>query len=125
MTGDRTIMHKAGLILICAFALAACGGGRDRVDRYYGGASAQFASGPVSQACLRAGRKAANSRLCGCIQGVANQKLSGNDQRMAASFFADPHKAQEIRQSDRSSHEAFWKRYKAFSASAEATCRGY
>lgn len=118
-------MHKAGLLLICAFALAACGGGRDRVERSYGGASAQFASGPVSQACLRGGRKAANRRLCGCIQGVADRQLSSADQRMAASFFSDPHKAQEIRQSDRSSHETFWKRYKAFTGTAERTCRGY
>lgn len=118
-------MHKAEFLLICAFALAACGGGRDRVDRYYGGASAQFAAGPVSQACLQAGRKAANRRLCGCIQGVADRQLSGRDQRMAASFFSDPHKAQEIRQSDRSSHEAFWQRYKSFTGAAERTCKGY
>lgn len=111
--------------MICAFALAACGGGRDRVDRYYGGASTQFASGPISQACMTGGRKAANRRLCGCIQSVADRKLTGSDQRMAATFFRDPHKAQEVRQSDRGSHEAFWKRYKAFAASSEEICRGY
>lgn len=117
-------MKTAGLLVVAAFALAACGGG-NKVSRYSGGATANFASGPISAACLRADRKAANRRLCGCIQGVANQRLSSGDQRMAARFFTDPHRAQEIRQSDNASHEAFWKRYKAFAARSESVCRGY
>ncbi|WGW05588.1 arginine transporter [Tropicibacter oceani] len=122
-------MKTAGLMLVAVLAVAACGGG-DRNKRNYGGgtvtraASVNFATGPVSRACLTSGRKAANSRLCGCIQGVANRDLSSNDQRKAAKFFSDPHQAQETRQSDNPSNEAFWKRYKAFAARAEASCTG-
>ncbi|MBV2358493.1 arginine transporter [Thalassococcus sp. CAU 1522] len=115
-------MRTAGLLLTALVFLAACGG--NRVDRYAGGAAVQFSSGPISKACLGSGRKAANGRLCGCIQGVANRSLSGGDQRMAAKFFSDPHRAQEIRQSDNRSHEAFWQRYKAFAAQSEQICSG-
>ena len=118
-------MTRMFLTAVACLALAGCGGGA-RVDRAYGGAAGfSTASGPISKACLQAGRKAANRRLCGCIQGVADRQLSGSDQRMAASLFSDPHRAQEIRQSDRSSHEAFWKRYKSFTGTAERTCKGY
>lgn len=111
------------LLTSCVF-LAACGGG-NRVERFAGGAGYMRATGPISAACVRSDRRAANSRLCGCIQAVANRELSGADQRLAAKFFRDPHQAQEIRQSDRRSHEIFWKRYRAFADSAEAQCRGY
>ncbi|WP_240484468.1 arginine transporter [Pseudoponticoccus marisrubri] len=104
--------------------LAACGGG-NRVDRAQGAMAVSFASGPISKACLRAGRKAASGRLCNCVQGVANRAFDGSEQRMAASFFADPHRAQEIRQSDNPGHEVFWRKYKAFAANAERVCRGY
>ncbi|WP_136439385.1 arginine transporter [Pacificoceanicola onchidii] len=122
-------MKTVGVMMVAVLALSACGGG-DRNKRNYGGAtisraaSVSFASGPISQACLKAGRKAANRRLCGCIQGVANRDLSSSDQRKAVPFFADPHKAQVTRQSDNPSNEAFWKRYKAFAARAEQTCKG-
>jgi len=104
--------------------MVGCGGGGARVDRSVGGADVSFARGPISEACLRAGRKAANARLCRCVQGVANGRLNGADQSMAAGFFADPHQAQVIRQSDDRRHEAFWDRYKAFTARAEQVCRG-
>lgn len=81
-------------------------------------------AGLISRACLKADRKAATRSLCGCIQSVANQTLNKTDQRLAAKFFKDPHQAQVIRQSDRSSHETFWKKYKAFGQTAEAMCRG-
>ena len=132
MAGLRNIaaLSAAGLLLV------ACGG--DRNARHYGSTSTQntvtsaavyhsaarFSSGPISQACLQAGRKAANRQLCGCVQHVADRSLSGGDQRLAASFFADPHRAQEVRQSDGARNEAFWQRYKAFAATAEQTCKG-
>lgn len=81
------------------------------------------AAGPIERACLKADRKAATRPLCNCVQQVADLTLNGRDQRLAASFFSDPHRAQEVRQSDRSSHEAFWKRYKTFGANAESYCR--
>lgn len=82
-------------------------------------------AGPISRACVTSGRQAANSRLCGCIQSVADAALSTSDQRLAARFFRDPHMAQEIRQSDRAHHESFWKRYKLFGTKAEQLCARY
>ncbi len=79
-------------------------------------------AGTIERACLKSDRKAANRNLCGCIQQVADATLTGRDQRLAAKFFKDPHMAQEIRQSDNSSHEVFWKRYKAFGATAQSYC---
>lgn len=115
-------------LALCA-ALAACGAPRNdrNYSRSYGGGSIApaSASGQISNACMASGRKAANPRLCGCIQAVANSSLrGGGDQSMAASFFKDPHQAQVIRQSDNPRHEDFWQRYKAFTSRAEATCKG-
>jgi hypothetical protein len=80
-------------------------------------------AGPMERACNKSERRASNRSLCNCIQQVADFKLSNKDQRLAASFFKDPHKAQAIRQSDSRSHEAFWQRYKDFASVAGASCR--
>nr|WP_246849297.1 arginine transporter [Rubellimicrobium arenae] len=89
------------------WVLGGCGGG---------------VSGDIGRACMAGGRNAANAQLCSCIQGVANQSLSGSDQRRAAGFFEDPQSAQEVRQSNRPGDEAFWRRYKAFADRAAAIC---
>ncbi|RKF17240.1 hypothetical protein D6850_02495 [Roseovarius spongiae] len=81
-----------------------------------------MARGPISQACNASDRKARSPELCGCIQAVADQSLSRHDQVRAAGFYRDPHAAQEIRQSDRSSHETFWKAYVNYAKQAERTC---
>lgn len=75
----------------------------------------------IKRACLASERKA-NPRLCACIQAAADRTLTRSDQRLAASFFRDPDRAQEIRQSNRRSDEVFWKRYRAFGQTAEAFC---
>lgn len=80
-------------------------------------------AGNIERACLKSGRSSASRALCGCIQQAADLTLNRSDQKLAAKFFADPHRAQEIRQSDNRSHEAFWQRYKEFGATAEAFCR--
>ena len=86
--------------------------------------TAPFAvAGPVDNACVRSERGARNPALCGCIQQVANQTLSRTDQRRAASFFRDPHEAQEVRMSKSDRDNAFWARYKRFASRAEAYCR--
>lgn len=85
-------------------------------------ASSSMAGNVIRNACLKAGRSSATYQLCGCIQQVADIRLKAKDQRLAASFFKDPHKAQEIRQSDKHAHEVFWTRYKAFGAAAEEAC---
>ena len=78
-------------------------------------------AGPIDQACARS-NGAANMGLCACIQQVANMTLTGSDQKMAAKFFSDPSKAQEVRQSSRSGHREFWQRYVAFGSTAESVC---
>lgn len=77
----------------------------------------------LQRACLQSDRDAANRTMCRCIQRVANKSLSRADQRLAASFFKEPDKAQEIRQSDSRSHEIFWKRYRAFGDTVTSSCK--
>ena len=77
----------------------------------------------IERACLKSDRGQGNRSLCGCIQDAANLTLTARDQRLAATFFADPHRAQEIRQSDQRNHEAFWQRYRNFGQTAETFCR--
>ena len=76
----------------------------------------------IERACNSSDRRAANRRLCNCIQGVANQLLTKREQKVAATFFEDPHKAQELRTSDNSRDESFWKRYKQFGSVASRRC---
>lgn len=80
-------------------------------------------AGPIDSACVRSDRARGNARLCGCIQQVADQTLSRSDQRRAASFFSNPHQAQEVRMSKSNADNAFWDRYKRFASAAEAYCR--
>ena len=91
-------------------SLVACGGERS-------------VSGDIGQACVDAGRRDATPQLCSCVQQVADQTLSTRDQARAVAFFDNPQLAQDTRQSDRSSDEAFWDRYKAFSELATQICR--
>ncbi|WP_241524019.1 hypothetical protein [Oceaniglobus indicus] len=79
-------------------------------------------AGTIERACLKSDRRAATRSTCGCIQQVADLTLDRRDQRMAARFFRDPHRAQEVRQSSRSNDEQFWRRYKQFGSTAEAYC---
>lgn len=115
-------MIPARYIIAATLGLAACGGGRpdETVTRAVG-----FSNGPIQVACQTGGRSEANPSLCRCVQFVANQSLSGADQRMAVSFFKDPHRAQEIRQSDNPRHEEFWKRYREFADASEGLCSAY
>lgn len=79
-------------------------------------------AGTIERACIKMDRKAATRSTCSCIQKVANRNLSRKDQKMAAKFFNDPHLAQETRQSDNSSKERFWLRYKAWGEKANQQC---
>ena len=85
--------------------------------------SGPAAAAPIQAACLKSDRGAGKRALCSCVQKVADTTLSTRDQRLAASFFADPHRAQEIRQSSSRRHAEFWERYKIFGARAERYCR--
>ena len=85
--------------------------------------TAMAGAGTIERACMQAGRKAASRSLCGCIQDAADLVLDRRDQKLAATFFRDPHKAQIIRQSDNNSNVAFWQRYKQFGATAQSFCQ--
>ncbi len=82
------------------------------------------AGGKIQRACMKSDRAAASRPLCRCIQDAADQVLSRRDQSLAAKFFKDPQMAQDVRQADNSSKEAFWKRYKEFGSTAKAYCGG-
>jgi hypothetical protein len=85
-------------------------------------ASSAPAGEMIRKACLKAGRDGATAELCTCIQSVADLSLKRKDQRKAASFFKDPHKAQVVRQSENPRNASFWQRYKAFGLAAKETC---
>mgnify|MGYP003390538506 FL=1 len=85
-----------------------------------GGANA----GAIERACNTSNRQAATRAMCNCIGRVADSTLSWSDQRRAAKFFRSPEKAQEMKANDSRSAEAFWERYSAFGARAEAFCGG-
>jgi hypothetical protein len=79
-------------------------------------------AGAISRACLNAGRKASSPALCRCIQRVANDSLSRGERKTVAKWFKDPHQAQVVRQSSRSSDERLWKKYRAFGSRASKVC---
>ncbi|WP_299784751.1 hypothetical protein [uncultured Marivita sp.] len=109
--------------LLMTALVAGCGG--NRIDRSDGVVVTRLSTGPISRACLSSDRQARNSQLCGCIQTVANQSLSGADQRKASRFFKDPQRAHDVWMSQTPSDDAFWERYKVFAARSEQFCRGY
>ncbi|MDU8942880.1 hypothetical protein [Ovoidimarina sediminis] len=75
----------------------------------------------IRNACLTA-PKAGDVNICTCIQAAADRTLSKQDQKLAASFFRDPDRSEEIRRSDTRRHDTFWERYQAFGRMAEAFC---
>lgn len=83
---------------------------------------APAAAGFIGNACLKANRPSSSRALCDCIDRVAKQEMTRQQQKKAARFFSDPHKAQQVRQSDRPSDEKLWQSYKAFSQKATKTC---
>lgn len=82
----------------------------------------QAGPGVIDRACRQSNRTAANPGLCRCIQKVANRELSMGERRKVAKWFSDPHRAQEVRQSDKRSDEVLWQRYKVFGERAQQTC---
>lgn len=124
--GKAVVMIRLTVVLVALLGLVACGGG----SRYastkanYGASTVLFASGPLQQACRADRRKAASRARCGCIQAVANRELSASDQRRGASFFKNPHRLQEVRQSDNAGNERFWAAWKAYGARAAELCAG-
>jgi hypothetical protein len=78
--------------------------------------------GPIGNACLASERARGNAALCNCIQVAADATLTRAEQRRAARFFRDPHRAQEVRASTSEADNRFWERYVAFGQLAEARC---
>ncbi|WP_413220852.1 hypothetical protein [Tritonibacter mobilis] len=79
-------------------------------------------AGAIERACRNSNRSAAEANLCRCIQQVAEGRLTKSEQRTVSKWFADPHRAQEVRQSARSSDARLWKKYKVFGSDAERIC---
>lgn len=117
-------MKSTVLALVALGTLAACGGGAGNITSRGAFAPQQqlFATGPLQRACVAQDRRAATAARCGCVQAVADQQLSGSEQRRGVRAFKDPHKLQEWRQSDRASDNAFWATWKEFGAAAERVC---
>lgn len=83
--------------------------------------SPAVSAGPIERACMASDR-GGNRSLCGCIQQAADMTLSRSDQRRAAKLFNDPDRAHATWVSQSSSDDAFWRRYKSFGETAEASC---
>ncbi|SEK26030.1 hypothetical protein SAMN05443999_10192 [Roseovarius azorensis] len=112
-------MLTLGLVMV----LAGCGGGdRHQPNSRAASGIMPMASGPINTACLQSDRKARSRALCGCIQAVAHQTLSGAEQRRAVQFYKDPQMAQDIRQSSRPADQRFWQAYRAYGDRAEQVC---
>jgi hypothetical protein len=109
--GDEAEMKKS-LILALGAVLAVCS------------LTTMSNAGPIGTACMRSDRDASNRAMCNCIQQVADITLNGNDQRRAAKFFSNPDLAHSTWVSQRPGDDAFWDRYVAFGAQAEAYCAG-
>ncbi|MCA8878954.1 MAG: hypothetical protein KDA73_03150 [Rhodobacteraceae bacterium] len=80
------------------------------------------AAGQIASACSASDRAGGNIRLCGCIQAVADRMLTRDDQRLAASFFKDPQRAQDVRMSKTDRDNLFWDRYERFGQAAAQNC---
>lgn len=83
----------------------------------------QFATGPISTACIIHDRRAATQARCGCVQAAANLTLSQSEQQRAVRFFAEPELLQAIKASDTPVNERFWDVWDNFADTAEQLCR--
>ncbi len=79
-------------------------------------------AGTIESACRSSARGAAQASLCHCIQQVAESKLTRSEQRTVSKWFADPHRAQEVRQSAKRSDSQLWQKYMNFGSEAERVC---
>ncbi|MDE4133698.1 hypothetical protein PXK00_11275 [Phaeobacter sp. QD34_3] len=79
-------------------------------------------AGAIEQACRNSERAYQKAGLCSCIQKVANKSLTRAERSTVSKWFANPHQAQVVRQSDRRQDEQLWERYKAFGETAARAC---
>lgn len=85
--------------------------------------AAAQAGGAIERGCLQSPRPGAGRALCVCLQQVADATLSASQQRRGAAFFADPHKSQAVKASDRAADDRFWAKWEAFAAAAVTHCQ--
>ncbi|WP_284263038.1 hypothetical protein [Roseicyclus amphidinii] len=80
------------------------------------------AANPIERACNASDRPAVTRSLCSCIGSAAERTLSRSQMREGARFFADPQRAQDVRQSNRRGDEDLWRAWRSFGETAEAMC---
>ena len=78
----------------------------------------------IERACMKSDRRSTSRPLCQCIQRVADVTLSRGDQRLVATFFKNPDKAQDVRMSQSRRDDEFWDRYTVFTQQAGMACQG-
>jgi len=78
------------------------------------------AANAIRNACLKADRGSRSQ--CSCIQSIADRTLNNSQQRKGATFFANPQRAQDTRQSDRRADTEMWEAWKNFGQTAAAIC---
>lgn len=105
-------MHRI-IVILAVFTLSSCGGG---------GGGGSRPTGEVGQACMAAGRSAANPRLCGCIDQVAGYTLSRSEQGQVARYFTDLEELQRMKLDDSPAAERMWARYDNFVDTSRAIC---
>lgn len=79
-------------------------------------------AGPTQQACLLSDRSP-GARTCLCVQQVADQTLSPQEQLLAASIIAQPDLLETYLADDRPQSRGFVERYRAWGARAAQSCR--
>ena len=117
------MMRGFPVLVLCVAVMVAGCGGRPQPDDYVTTeplTPMPKSSGPIGLACLHAGRDNASKRSCGCVQSVANKRLTQNDQNMGAAFLYNPDLAQTARQT---APRQFWTAWMNFAQTAARVCR--
>lgn len=79
--------------------------------------------GPTQQACLLSDHSP-GPKACLCVQQIADQTLSREEQFLAASIIAEPDLLDTYLVDDRPQSRGFVERYREWGARAAQSCRG-
>ena len=81
------------------------------------------AAGPTQQACLQSDRSP-GPKACLCVQQIADQTLSPQEQSLAAGIIVQPDLLETYLSDDRPGVRGFVDRYREWGARAASSCRG-